>query len=142
MAQNSVINFKIKGAKEMERVLRELPPEVASTVGDQALRAASKVIADEAKRNVHQDDGDLHDSIIVIVNRKSKKAAERLAQVTFKPPTSRRAHLEEFGTSTYPAHPFLRPAADSKAKESLQAFSKVIARGLARETKKLSKPPR
>ena len=136
------VKFEIKGVKEIERILKELGPQVASKVGDQSLRAAGKIVADEAKRLVPRRTGALRDSIVVRVERKRKNADERLAQVTFEKPTSRRAHLIEFGTSDTPAQPFLRPAADSRAKDAFAAFGKVMARGLAREAKKLAKPLR
>ena len=135
-----IVKFDIKGAKEMERILKALGPEIASKVGDQALRAAGKVVADEAKRLVHVRSGALRDSIVVRGERKRKNANERLVQVTFEKPHSRRAHLEEFGTSRQAAHPFLRPAADNKVKEAIGAFGKVMARGVAREAKKMAKP--
>jgi HK97 gp10 family phage protein len=134
------IKTGIKGAAAMERLLKQLGPEVASKIGDQSLRAAAKPIIAEAKRLVPVRTGKLRDSLTVVIERKRKDDDTRLAVIGFKKPTSRIAHLIEFGTSKMPAHPFLRPALDSKADEALQEMGKVMARGITREAKKLAKP--
>ena len=134
------VDFDIKGAAEMERLLKELGPQVASKVGDQSLRAAAKPIVAEAKRLVHVRTGKLRDSITAVVERKRKGANERVVLIGFKPPVSRRAHLEEFGTSKQAAHPFMRPALDAKAGEALNEMGRVMAKGITREAEKLAKP--
>lgn len=136
------VDFKIEGAKEMERVLRELGPDVANRVGRQALRAGAKVIIDEAKRLVPVDSGALRDSIAVREDRKLKASVghEIGVNIGFLKPASRRAHLIEFGTSKSPAKPFMRPAMDSQAPAALDQMGKVLARGIDREAKKLAKP--
>lgn len=133
------INFDIKGAAEMERLLKELGPRVASRVGDQALRAATKPIIAEAKRLVPVRTGKLRDSIISRVERKRKDDSERVVLIGFKPPASRRAHLTEFGTSKSAAKPFMRPALDAKAGEALNEMGRVMARGLTREAEKMAR---
>lgn len=134
------IEFKIEGALEMERLLKQLGPEVASRVGDQAVRAAAKPIVEEAKRLVPVDTGRLRDSITVVTERKRKGDNERVALIGFEKPVSRRAHLTEFGTKHAAARPFMRPALDSKVGEALGEMGKVLARGIDREAKKLAKP--
>lgn len=135
----NLVEFEIKGAREMERLLKELGPEVASRVGDQSLRAGAKPIVDEAKRRVHVRSGELRDSITDQIERKRKAATERVIYIGFEKPTSRRAHLEEFGTRFQDAHPFMRPALDTKPQEALQEMGRVMARGIDREARKLAK---
>jgi len=141
-----VVNFQIRGAKEMEALLKQLGPQVAARVGDQALRAGAKPIVDEAKRLVPVGrTGNLRDSIIA---QKQRRAGddERVILIGFDKDApgspSSRAHLTEFGTAHSAAKPFMRPAMDSQAQNALDEMGKVIARGLAREARKLAKPTR
>ncbi len=137
-----VIDFEIKGAKEMERLLRELGPNVASRAGDRALRAGAKPIVAEAKRLVPVKTGELRDSIIVVGERRRKGDNERVVVIGFKMPGSRRAHLTEFGTVHAPAQPFMRPALDSKGGEALNETGRVLGKGITSEALKLAKPLR
>ncbi len=137
-----VIEFKITGAKEMERLLKELGPNVASRVGDKALRAGAKPIVAEAKRLVPVKTGALRKAITVAVQRRRKGPGERVVLIGFKRPESRRAHLTEFGTVNAPAQPFLRPALDSKAGEALNEVGRVLGKGITDEALKLAKPGR
>lgn len=135
-------DFAIAGAAQMEKLLKELGPEVAARLGDQALRAGAKPIIDEAKRLVPVRTGQLRDSLTVVIERRRKEDDERLAVIGFKKPVSRIAHLIEFGTSKMAAKPFMRPAMDAKAGDALGQMGKVLARGIEREAKKLAKPGR
>lgn len=135
-----IVNFEIKGAKEMERLLKELGPQVANKVGDQAVRAGARPIVEEAKRLVPVRTGQLRDSITTQVDRRSGGDNERVALIGFKRPASSRAHLVEFGTSHSAPRPFMRPALDSKHREALEEMGKVMARGITREARKLAKP--
>lgn len=131
--------FDIQGAAEVERILKELAPEVASRIGDAGLRAGAKVIATEAKRLVPVDTGKLRDSIAVQVEKKRRDDDERLVVVGFKRPSSAIAHLVEFGTVKMAARPFMRPAADAKADEALNAIGRVMAAGTTREAAKAAR---
>lgn len=134
------VDFAIKGAKEMERLLKELGPNVAARVGDQALRAAAKPIVEEMKRLVPVRTGALRDSIIVLSEKRRKGDNERVVLIGFRPPVSRRAHLVEFGTAHSKAEPFIRPALDGQAGAALEEMGRVLARGIDREARKLAKP--
>lgn len=132
------ITFSIRGAREMEHLLKQLGPNVASRVGDQALRAGAKPIIEEAKRRVRVRTGELRDSITTDTAR-GKQQSQRTVLIGFLPPASRRAHFEEYGTAKQAAHPFMRPALDEKAGDALDEMGKVLARGIEREAKKLAK---
>jgi len=137
-----ITDFTIRGAKEMDKLLRELGPRTANRVGDQALRAGAKVIVEEAKRLVSVKTGELRDAITVATEKSRTAGDERIVFIGFKPPVSRRAHLTEYGTSKTPAKPFIRPAMDTRASDALAAIGKVLARGITREANKLAKPVR
>lgn len=119
------LTFEIKGAKEMENLLKALGPRVASKAGDKALRAAAKPIVDQAKRLVPVDTGALRRSITAQIGRRTK-ASERVILIGFRPPTSARAHFTEFGTSHSAAHPFMRPAMDTRMHQALREMGRVL----------------
>jgi len=126
-----MIKFEIKGAKEMERLLRALGPELANKVGDKAVLAGTKPIVKEAKRLVRKRTRKLERAITSTVERRrTSQQHERTASIGVRPPTSARAHFEEFGTRKQAAHPFIRPAMDAKAGEALDEMGKVLAKGI------------
>lgn len=132
--------FSIKGAKEMEALLKVLGPNVARRVGQQAALAGAKVIAAEAKRLVPVRTGELQASIVAVADKENDKWQERVgAVIGFLKPASWRAHFTEFGTSNSAAHPFVRPAMDARAGDALDAMGKVMAKGIDREATKLAK---
>lgn len=133
------IDFKIDGAKEMERLLLELGPRTASKVGAQALRAGAKPIVQEAKRLVPKDTRQLEKAITTKTERQESGSDTRSVLIGFRKPRSRIAHLLEFGTSKMPARPFMRPALDGKAGEALDEMGKVLASSITREAQKLAK---
>ncbi len=135
------IDFDIQGAAEMERLLLELGPAVASRVGDQALVAAAKPIMEEMRRTVAIGKGQgphLRDAIKVAVVKQAD-GPERIALIGFDRKVAFRAHFLEYGTAHSSAKPFMRPALDSKVQEALDEMGKALARGITREAKKLAK---
>ena len=85
-----------------------------------ALRDAAELVADEARRLVPVRSGALRRSITTTTPEKSMRPHTKQVFVGFKPPTSRRAHLTEFGTRHSSAKPFLRPALDSRAGDAIR----------------------
>lgn len=137
------IDMDIRGAKEMERLLKILGPNTARKVAAKALRAGAKPIVQEAKRLVPEASGDLKKSIIAKMEKDRYSAGdERVIFVGFAKPTSRRAHLTEFGTVHHAAQPFLRPALDNTAMEALDEMGRVTGEGITKEATLLAKPIR
>ena len=133
-------DFKLSGGKEMEALLKQIGPELANKIGDQALRAGAREIIKEAKALVPVRTGKLRDSIVLDAVGRRNADGERAIYIGFKKPHSARAHLAEFGTRHSAARPFMRPALDTKAGDALEAMRKTLARGLSREARKLAKP--
>lgn len=133
------VEFEIKGAKEMERLLKQLGGNVASRVGDKALKRAAAPIVAEAKRLVPVASGALKRAITAQTPRR-RPADERVILIGFEKPHSRRAHLTEFGTRHSAARPFMRPALDSQVGAALEEMGKELAAGITREAEKLAKP--
>lgn len=134
------VEWKLEGAKEMEALLKKLGPAVASKVVRSATRAGAQVVAAEAKRLVPVRTGELGAAITVVQVGEDDVNLRAESRVGFFKPTSRRAHLTEFGTAKAAAKPFLRPALDAKAGEAIQEMAKVTGKGIAREARKLAGP--
>ena len=125
----------IVGGRELDAALRKLPNEMdRAQVMTNALAAGARVIRDEAKLAVPVDTGILHDSIVV------RRARGRLGQVFvgFRQPTSRRAHLTEYGTSTTSAQPFMRPALDAGARAAINEIGRALKKGIDKAAAKLA----
>lgn len=122
MPTPSGINFTLKGAREMEALLKRLGPIPAGKAGDEALRAGCRIIVAEAKRLVKVRTGEMKRHITYAPNTRTRAKNQRSYLVGVRPPTSRRFHLLEFGRSGVPAQPFMRPAFDNKAVEALDVI--------------------
>lgn len=147
----------LRGAKELEALLKQMPERVAKNVTVNGLRAGARIIAKQARANVRAnpsiDSRLLEKNITSRARRRSKQGsavvAVGVARVTAmivrkgeknatKATPSRYAHFTEFGTKTMPAEPWLRPALDDKAVEAIAKIGEFMGRGVEREAKKLA----
>lgn len=81
----------------------------------------AEIIAKEARDTVHVITGNLRDSIEVKV---VGKTVTIVANADY-------AGIEEFGSPTREAHPYLRPAIDKKAKKASEAIAKAVDKQIA-----------
>jgi HK97 gp10 family phage protein len=131
-----VDRLEVKGGKALERALLRLPKELdRARVTTNALAAGGRVIRDEAKLAVPVETGELRDSIVV---RRVRGQAGHVV-VGFLKPTSRRAHLTEFGTSTASARPFMRPALDVSGRAAINEIARALRKGIDRVAAKLGR---
>jgi HK97 gp10 family phage protein len=131
-------DYTIEGARDIERVLEAIGPKLAGQVGGNAVRAGARVIVKEAKRLVPVRSGHLRDSIKIVTLKKNQKASDVVGVlIGFEKPSSRIAHLIEFGTSHSAAQPFMRPAMDSQHSEILDAIGKALASGVIKKATKI-----
>ncbi len=129
-------NFKIEGAKELNKALGSFTKDIEQKIAKQAVRAGANVIAKEARLLAPMGlTGTLKRSIKVVA--RSKRTGDAVASVvtrsgkkyTLRNMNAWYAGMVEFGTSKNPARPFLRPALDSKGPEAIKAISnKIVAR--------------
>ena len=124
------------GAKELERMLRQLPEKVARKVVVGGLRAGARVLVKGMKARVPVRTGKLKQSITVSSAAKVTQG-RGLVSVGFKKPVSRRAHLTEFGTEHSRAEPFIRPALDQDGPRAITAVGEFLGKGIEREARKL-----
>jgi HK97 gp10 family phage protein len=124
------LNFKIEGGKALDNALKQLGYDMEKKVAKSAVRAGANVIAKQARINAPLGEtGTLKRSIKVVT--RSKRTGDAVASVVTrsgKKYTARGmnawyAGRVEFGP---PAHPFLRPALDSKGDEAIKAMSEKI----------------
>jgi HK97 gp10 family phage protein len=131
-AMPGTVKFTLTGVAELDRALKELGPRVATNVSGRALRAMAKPIVQRARELVPVGEtGRLKESITTKLHR--VRPGQRTIDIGFKRPTSRRAHLTEYGTAHSPARPFLRPALDEKGPDALAEMGRVLGEGIERE---------
>jgi hypothetical protein len=91
------VKFELKGAKEFERLLKELGPVPAGRLGQNVLMAGARVIAAEARRRVPVVTGELKRSIGVRSDRGLAKVGKdtRQAFVTARARHARLARISQ-----------------------------------------------
>jgi HK97 gp10 family phage protein len=134
-----VFRWKIKGAREMEALLKKLGPIPAGAAGDTALRKGCSIIVREARRLVKVRTGEMKRNISYAPNTRTRRKDQRSYLIGVRPPVSRRFHLLEFGRSGVPAQPFMRPAFDSQAEAALNALGETLGEAICAEANKLAK---
>jgi HK97 gp10 family phage protein len=157
LVRNIVPNFNITGGKELAQLLQQLPTKLEKNIMRGALRAGAQVIAKEAKLNVPVQDGDLKATVRVSTNAKrgrveakakagGKKAwyaaivefgatphiinAKNGKMLKFKAKDGRNIKIAQVFHTGFIAKPYLRPALDSKAGESIVATGNYIRQRL------------
>lgn len=136
------VRFQIRGAREFDRVLKQLGADAANKIGTRAARAGARILADKAQARVPVRTGALAESIAVVAPRNADDGA-RVANVVIKGPMwDRLWHVTEWGTRFATAQPFLRPAMDESRSEVISAVASVMKRGIDQEARKLAKPIR
>jgi HK97 gp10 family phage protein len=145
----------IKGGKELQEFLDQLPAKMEANIMRSALRQGANVIKEEAKANVPVESGDLRDSLRVSTRSKrgvvtaSVKAGNKKAWYW---------RFVEFGTAAHKIagkkggflsfgglfaksvqhpgarpKPFMRPALDAKANAAIQAVGDQIRKRLTKQ---------
>ena len=138
-----MLNMKLNGAKEVARVLNQLPDELSAKVLNSALRSGTNIIKKEiiAKAPVSDEQseknkkyGHLKDNIRVSAVKKTKDRIELALH-------NRKAFWAlfiEFGTSKTPARPFMRPALDANADKAIRKIVETLSKGLDKTAEKLA----
>lgn len=111
---------------------------------DRALRAGGEIIADEARRLVPIDSGELRESIQVGgdgLNSSRQEVRQGRAVISVGPrqgpgyPDGFYAHMVEFGTVKMAAEPFMRPAVDNTRDEVDEAIADVLAGEIVKQAR-------
>ncbi len=112
--------MQLKGGKELPKKLQKLSERYASKLGV-AVGAAALIVQNDAKRKAPYLTGNLRRSIHI---EPQEEAGER---VVVKVGTDvEYAKYQEFGTSTIPPHPYLRPALDENRDKVKSEIKRVM----------------
>lgn len=147
----------VKGLADLQRALDQLPAKIEANIMRGAMRAATKVIAEQAAANVNSISGTLAASITVgtrlrrgtvtgrvVAGSRAKKGKESAFYARFvelgtaahvikarKPNKMLALGVAQVQHPGARKHPFLRPALDAKGQEALEAMREYIRRRLA-----------
>lgn len=145
----------VKGWKELDRALNDLPTSVAKRVLERGLKEAGKPILMTAKAKSLNfrspgiyTTGQLSKSLKIgtILRRGRRKISSRklnpgTGTVYLGPswPMGSHAHFKEFGTSKQIAEPFLRPSWDQHKDDFLRMMGKFLWASLQKEARNQAK---
>lgn len=144
----------ISGGKQLAQFLQQLPLNIERNIMRAALRSGARVIADEAKKNVPVQYGELKASIRTGSNRKKGgveayaragnkkayyyrfveygtaahiiKAGKNKQMLIFTARDGRKVETLQVNHPGAVAKPYMRPALDSKGNEAVQAVAQKI----------------
>lgn len=160
------VTYDLKGLDDVMATLKSLPPEIVSKRGGPvrtALRKGALVIHKQAQENLKRatanattDENRMNTGLLLknLVVSRGKPPAGVNGEVflirvrrkkydrpnTKKPTTTIKAgSLLEYGSSQQPAEPWLRPAANMKAKQAMETVIVELRKALDRAVKKASK---
>lgn len=152
---SGLVEFKLTGMSDLQARLVNLGAELGVKALAQAARKAFKPVLDAAKAMTPAYSGALRaslklsvkkprggDDTVVVVGIKISGAKDSAGGALLgkdELPPARRWHFIEFGTAHLAAHPFLRPALESKAPEVLAMLKTEIANSIAKALKKKGK---
>jgi HK97 gp10 family phage protein len=150
-------DVQVKGLAELQAALDTLAPRIEANIMRQALKAGAKVLADEARTNVHTISGKLAESVrygakvnkvsgkvaayVRAGGRKGKKAAFYAAMVehgTAAHVIKARPPNKMLAVGVAAVHhpgakmkPFMRPAIDTRGQAAIQRIAEYIRTRLA-----------
>lgn len=130
---------KITGAKELDNALSMLPKRIGRKILLQALRLGAKPMLGEARNSIRVDSG-LTKKDIKIRAVPAKESSAPAVAIAGSNAKSGRAYIMRFlelGTSKMPARPFLRPAFDNNAEQTLNIIGQELGRRIEEEAAKL-----
>lgn len=158
-----MMTVDIKGLKELQNALNQLPEKIQGRPVRSAVGAAAKVVMDEAKRRVPIDTGQLCKAIyrgrsrsmsakgketyVVGIRKGKAKYANtaknrRMNRVGKSYQTRGEAYYFryiEFGTAKMAAKPFLRPAFESKKNEAVRVMQQRLLEAIDKTARSLPK---
>ncbi|MES2494634.1 MAG: HK97-gp10 family putative phage morphogenesis protein [Pseudomonadota bacterium] len=139
---------KIEGLADLDEALRSLPKSTSRSVLRSAGVIALKPVIEAAREYVPVDEGDLRDSLTVTTRLSRRQRRKEAKQDKEGKPTVQlyagaaalpHAHLVEFGTSTMPAQPFLRPAWEREKLNVLKILGAQLGIKIDKAVKRLAR---
>lgn len=137
----------IKGLAALEKQLQSLSDRIAKNVLRRALSSGAAVIRNEARRLAPRDTGEMVRDILIKRAKQARGSGTIEYQVFVR--TGKKSRLagkkrnvardsfywrfQEFGTAKMAAHPFMRPAFDTKKEAAAEAIRDALAQGIDKE---------
>jgi len=157
-----VIEVNLQGVDGVLKTLQSLPAEVVSKRGGPvklSLAKGARLLRDEVKKNLQRivtgDDssGLLYKNIIASrgkepIGTRGERYIVRVKRKTYpdrqgRPVTTlKTANILEYGSQKQMAQPFIRPAAESKAQETITVVTTDLVKRLDRVVKNLARKNR
>jgi HK97 gp10 family phage protein len=160
-----VDSINVKGLRELDRTLKQLPARLGEKVMRAALRAAGQVIRKDAITRVpilkapskYRKPGTVKRAIVIKRSRKDKfgvyvtvRGLKAKQIKAFKGGKVNKAAAQnpddpfywlflEFGTAKLTKTPFLRPAFEAKKFEALRKFEEYCKKRIVKEAEKLAR---
>lgn len=156
------ITIKLEGIGAVDQALKALEQEFGDKMAQSkvlvpAVREAMKPVLSTAKQNSPKDTGDLARSLIIEARRPTRRdrrskyitqtdtviaavttaSGKKLKKMGIK--SDARAIAQEFGTAHNPAQPYLRPALESNAQNTVNRLADILARRITEFRAKNSK---
>lgn len=148
--------IEVKGLRELQRALLELPKKLDRIVLNSALMSGARLIVADAKLRVPVRTGELRRNIrartvkpegrhtatvIVGVRKLTKKQLFKLRKKKSRANASDPYYWRfvEMGTSKMSARPFLRPAFESKKVAAVDVFKTALFARIEKEAAKLGR---
>lgn len=156
------VTIKLEGIGEVDKALKQLEEDFGAKTAQAkvlvpAVREAMRPVLLAARENAPKDTGDLTRSLIVEARRPTKRdrrskyitqtdtviaavttaSGKKLAKMGIK--SDARAIAQEFGTAHNPAQPYLRPALESNAQNTVNRLSEILARRINQYRAKMGK---
>lgn len=133
---NSFGSVEVKGTEEIVNALKELPQKIQKNVVYGAVRAATSVIAKEAKLQVPIKTGKLKESITVVKRRATKDNEAFYSVVPHRKKGGWYAHFVEFGTSHSSPKRFMTKAFEIAGPKGLDTMKKYLSIRVDKEIEK------
>jgi HK97 gp10 family phage protein len=159
----NTVTMELTGFKELAAALRELPERVARNGLRAAVNAGATVIKKEAiakapkdtgalrdnlyQKQIREQSGDMKQTFYVGVrkgvakyaNTKANRRAGKAGTAYKNDGTTFYWRFLEFGTSKMPAHPFMRPAFESRKEAAVKAIGEKLDERIQKHAKDLAK---
>lgn len=136
----AVQRSQLTGSKEMERVLKRLPEQLARKHLRASVRAGAVVVSKESKAAAPRgqdpagEHGRLHENIAIKLNRKSRLSVHFMVHTG----AAFWGLFLEYGTKFMAAIPWFRPAFERSAPAALSKIGDRLGKGLKKEAEALS----
>lgn len=116
--------------RAIDAALDTLAAKVSRDTIHAGSRAAAQVFYEDALARVPVDSGKLKGAVYHVYSKSKSRPGHSVFHVSWNYKKAPHGHLVEFGTSNAPAHPFLRPAYESKKAEAVDAAQREMAEAL------------